>query len=57
MIDWVKTAYGVAAIVAAVFATMVAWRNLGTGTVDVTPGDYFDVLARQTSASTQERRR
>ena len=45
MIDWIKTAHGVAAIVAAVFATMVAWWNLGTGMVDVTPGDYFDVLA------------
>jgi hypothetical protein len=29
MIDWIKTAQGVAAIVAAVFATMVAWWNLG----------------------------
>ena len=25
MIDWIKTAQGVAAIVAAIFATMVAW--------------------------------
>jgi hypothetical protein len=29
MIDWIKTAQGVAAIVAAIFATMVAWWNLG----------------------------
>ena len=29
MIDWIKTAHGVTAIVAAMFATMVAWRNLG----------------------------
>jgi hypothetical protein len=28
MIDWIKTAQGVAAIVAAIFATMVAWWNL-----------------------------
>jgi hypothetical protein len=28
MIDWIKTAQGVAALVAAVFATMVAWLNL-----------------------------
>jgi hypothetical protein len=38
MLDWIKTAQGVAAIVAAVFAIMVAWWNLGTGMVDVTPG-------------------
>jgi hypothetical protein len=29
MIDWIKTVQGVAAIVAAVFPTMVAWWNLG----------------------------
>ena len=29
MIDWIKTAQGVAAISAAIFATMVAWWNLG----------------------------
>ena len=29
MIDWIKTAQGVAAIVAAICATMVAWWNLG----------------------------
>lgn len=29
MIDWIKTAQGVAALVAAVFATMVVWCNLG----------------------------
>ena len=29
MIDWIKTAHGVAAIVAGFFATMVAWWNLG----------------------------
>jgi len=29
MIDWIKTAHGLAAIVAAVFATMVAQWNLG----------------------------
>ena len=29
MIDWIKTAQGVAAIIAAVFASMVAWWNLG----------------------------
>ena len=29
MIDWIKTAQGVAAILAAIFATMVAWWNLG----------------------------
>jgi hypothetical protein len=27
-------------------------QNLGTGAVDVTPGVYFDLLARQTSSST-----
>jgi hypothetical protein len=29
MIDWIETAQGVAAIIAAVFASMVAWWNLG----------------------------
>jgi hypothetical protein len=29
MIDWIKTAQGVAASVAAIFATMVAWWSLG----------------------------
>jgi hypothetical protein len=29
MIDWIKTAHGVAAIVAGIFATIVAWWNLG----------------------------
>jgi hypothetical protein len=28
MIDWIKTAQGVAAIIAAICATMVAWWNL-----------------------------
>jgi hypothetical protein len=27
MIDWTKTAHGLAAIVAAIFATMAAWWN------------------------------
>jgi hypothetical protein len=29
MIDWIKTAEGLAAIVAAIFATMIAWSNFG----------------------------
>ena len=29
MINWIKTAQGAAAIVAAIFATMVTWWNLG----------------------------
>ena len=29
MIDWIKTAQGLAAIIAALFASMVAWWNLG----------------------------
>ena len=32
MIDWIKTAQGVAAIVAAIVATMVAWWNFGLHT-------------------------
>jgi hypothetical protein len=28
MIDWIRTVQGIGAIVAAIFATMVAWRNL-----------------------------
>ena len=37
MIDWIKTAQGVAAIVAAIFATMVAWWNLGLPRVVFSP--------------------
>jgi hypothetical protein len=29
MIDWIKTIQGIAAIVAVIFATVVAWWNLG----------------------------
>ena len=29
MIDWIKTAHGLAAIVAVIFPTMVSWWNLG----------------------------
>jgi hypothetical protein len=29
MIHWIKTTQGIAAIVAAIFATMVVWWNLG----------------------------
>ena len=29
MIDWIKTAHGLAAIIAALFASMVAWWNPG----------------------------
>jgi hypothetical protein len=28
-------------------------QSIGTGVVDVTPGDYFELIARQTSASTK----
>jgi hypothetical protein len=28
-------------------------QSIGTGMVDVTPGDYFELIARQTSASTR----
>jgi hypothetical protein len=29
MIEWIKTVQGIAVIVAVIFATMVAWWNLG----------------------------
>jgi hypothetical protein len=28
-------------------------QNVGSGVVDVTPGDYFELIARQTSGSTK----
>jgi hypothetical protein len=28
-------------------------QSIGTAVVDVTPGDYFELIARQTSASTK----
>jgi hypothetical protein len=28
-------------------------QSLGSGVVEVTPGDYFELVARQTSASTK----
>jgi hypothetical protein len=28
-------------------------QSIGTGAVNVTPGDYFEFIARQTSASTK----
>jgi hypothetical protein len=37
IIDWIRTAQGVAAIVAAIFATMVAWRNRGLPRLVVSP--------------------
>jgi hypothetical protein len=37
MIDWIKTAQMVAAIVAAIFATMVAWWNLRLPRLVVSP--------------------
>jgi hypothetical protein len=37
MIDWIETAQGVAATVAAIFATMVAWWNLGLRGVVFSP--------------------
>jgi hypothetical protein len=29
-------------------------QNIGTAVVDVTPGDYFELIARQTSGSTKD---
>ena len=37
MIDWIKTAQGVAAIVAAIFVTMVAWWSLGLPRLKFSP--------------------
>jgi hypothetical protein len=31
-------------------------QSIGSAVVDVTPGDYFELIARQTSSATQERR-
>jgi hypothetical protein len=28
-------------------------QSIGTGVVDVTPGDYFELIARQTSGATK----
>jgi hypothetical protein len=42
MIDWIKTAQGVAAIVAAIFATMVAWWNLGLPCLVFSPEQMSD---------------
>jgi hypothetical protein len=55
MLAWLKTAQGLAAIVAAIVATMLAWWNLGLPRLvfDVTPGDSCELIARQTSASTK----
>jgi hypothetical protein len=32
-------------------------QSIGSAVVDVTPGDYFELIARQTSRVDQERRR
>ena len=44
MIDWIKTAQGGAAIIAAVFATMVAWWNLGLPRLVFSPEQTSDTL-------------
>jgi hypothetical protein len=49
MIDWIKTAQGVAAIVAAIFATVVVWWNLGLPHLVFSP-ELAPQIARAISA-------
>ena len=46
MIDWIKTAQGVAAIMAAIFATMIAWLNLGLPGLVFSPEAPIEALER-----------
>jgi hypothetical protein len=44
MIDWINTAQGVAAIVTAIFATVVTWWNLGLPRVVFSPEQTSNTL-------------
>ena len=56
MIDWIKTAQGVAAIIAAVFASMVAWWNLGLPRLVFSPERMTDTRPIDLNSDAWDRR-